>query len=99
MQAAAMMEAYIDERLCEEVRKYPHLYCSMKGHKYIYMGWNSWREIAQNCACVKFLCMRMSQVYFARLCIQQKMKYTQGFSGGFLSPGGKQTLLTEKLPI
>ncbi len=29
--ATAAMEAYIDERLCEEVRKYPHLYnCSMK---------------------------------------------------------------------
>ncbi len=42
------MEAYIDERLCEEVRKYPHLYnCGMKKYKYIYMGFNSWRENAQ----------------------------------------------------
>ncbi len=46
--ATATMEAYIDERLCEEVRKYPHLYNScMKEYKDIYMGFNSWREIAQ----------------------------------------------------
>ncbi len=41
--ATATMEAYIDERLCEEVRKYN---CSMKEYKDIYMGFNSWREIA-----------------------------------------------------
>ncbi len=39
----ATIEAYIDERLCEEVRKYPHLYnCGMKKYKDINMGFNSW---------------------------------------------------------
>ncbi len=44
--ATAEMEAYIDERLCEKVRKYPHLYnCSMKECKDIFMGFDSWWEI------------------------------------------------------
>ena len=65
MQATATMEAYIDERLCEEVRKYPHLYnSSMKEYKDVYMGCNSWREIAQNCACVERLCMCTSQMKY-----------------------------------
>jgi len=41
--ATAEMEPYIDERLCEKVRKYPHLYnCSMKEYKDIFMGFDSW---------------------------------------------------------
>jgi len=65
MQATATMKAYVDNRLCEEVRKYPHLYnSSMKEYKYIYMGCNSWREIAQNCAYIKRLCMRTSQLKY-----------------------------------
>ncbi|XP_067269568.1 uncharacterized protein [Pseudorasbora parva] len=39
---------HLDESLCEEVRKYPHLYNpSLKDYKDAYMGSNSWREIAQ----------------------------------------------------
>jgi len=40
------MEAYIDEKLWQEVRKYPHL-CnsSMKEYTSIYMGCDSWQEI------------------------------------------------------
>ncbi len=67
------MKAYIGERLCKEVRKYPHLYnCSMKQYKDIYMGYNSWIEIVQTLAllgqerywnlvqraCVEHLCTR-----------------------------------------
>ncbi|XP_067246847.1 gastrula zinc finger protein XlCGF49.1-like [Chanodichthys erythropterus] len=34
------MEAYIDDRFCKEVRKYPHLYSfSMKEYKDVYMGY------------------------------------------------------------
>ncbi len=64
----------VGERLCEEVRKYPHLYnCSMKEYKDIYMGYNSWIEIVQTLAslgqerycnlvqraCVEHLCTRL----------------------------------------
>ncbi len=49
--ATTTMEVYIDERLCEEVRKYPPLYnYSMKEYKDIYMGFNSWHEIEQTLA-------------------------------------------------
>jgi len=60
MQATAKVEAYIDERLCEKVRKYLYNSC-MKEYKDVY---NSWREIVQNCACVERLCMRTSQMKY-----------------------------------
>lgn len=65
MQATATIEAYRDERLCEEVMKYPHFYnSSMKEYKCIYVDYNSWREIAQNWACVERLCTSTSQMKF-----------------------------------
>ncbi len=40
--ATATIEAYIDERLCEEAIKYPNLsYCSMEEYKDVYIGFNS----------------------------------------------------------
>ncbi|XP_048067244.1 uncharacterized protein LOC125280626 [Megalobrama amblycephala] len=42
------MNGYLDELLCEEVRKYPHLYdSSLKDYKDAFIGCNSWREISQ----------------------------------------------------
>ncbi len=76
--ATATVEAYIDERLCEEVRKYPHLYnCSMK--KYKDMDFNLWREIAQTLALLgqEKYCNLAQSAYVERLCTRtSQMKYT-----------------------
>ncbi len=57
----------MDERLCEDVRKYPHLYiCSMTKYKDIYMDFNPWREIAQTLA-------PLGQERYFNLAIMQKM--------------------------
>ncbi|KAM9424406.1 uncharacterized protein KZ484_001271 [Pholidichthys leucotaenia] len=41
------MESLVDKKLCEEIRRYPHLYNStLKEHKDIQMAANSWKEIA-----------------------------------------------------
>ncbi|CAM4715454.1 unnamed protein product [Leuciscus chuanchicus] len=51
------MESYEDEILCEEVRKYPHLYnSSLKDYKDAHMACNSWREIAQALGKDEILC-------------------------------------------
>ncbi|ROI15951.1 hypothetical protein DPX16_14163 [Anabarilius grahami] len=80
MQATATKEAYIDERLCKEVRKYPHLYnCSMKEYKDVYMGCNSWREIVQNCSCVDRQCILTSQMTYTLQGYAFDCAHTQDF--------------------
>ncbi len=73
---------------------YPHLYnCSMKGYKDIYMGFNSWREIAQAlaplgqeryCNLAQSACTvytyESNEVYFARLCVRLYALYTLAFT-------------------
>ncbi len=75
--ATATMEAYIDERLCEEVRKYPHLYnCGMKVYKDIYMGFNSWQEIVQALAPLGLerYCNLAQSACVERICICVRVK-------------------------
>lgn len=51
------MESYEDEILCEEVRKYSHLYnSSLKDYKDAHMACNSWREIAHALGKDEILC-------------------------------------------
>ncbi len=60
--ATATMEANIDQRLCEEVRKYPRLYdCSMKEHRreiVAPLDQERFCNLAQS-ACVEHLCTRL----------------------------------------
>ncbi len=69
--ATATMEAYIDERLCEEIRKDPQLYYFMlQLHKDIYMGFNSWRDIVQTLARRGIAIWR--KVHASNVCVRVK---------------------------
>ncbi|XP_042262774.1 uncharacterized protein LOC121894316 [Thunnus maccoyii] len=81
------MEAEFEERLCEEVRRYPHLYnSSFKQHKDSQMCNTSWREIAQSLGKEEAMCRqkwKYLKIQFVKA--KKKLKGRSGAAGGSVS--------------
>lgn len=78
------MDACFEKRLCEEIRRFPHLYnSSLKEYKDTLMVLNSWREVAQTVGRDENACRQKWKYLRDRYVkAKRKMKSRSGDAGG-----------------